>query len=361
MTFFLVFLAALVAFSLSTLGGGGAGLLLVPVLARVVPATMVPGALTLGTVASTSSKLLAFRTQIRWDITRWFVPAAIPGVVLGAMTLGVLPPLLLQVFLGFLLLAHVRFLFVRSGSSPETEETGAAQALDTTVRGRLALVVIGFLAGFLSGLTGAVGVLFNRFYFRRGLGPEEVVATRAGNELPLHCLKLALYFGLGLLHREVLFAGAAVAVGALLATLLARRVVSALSPRQFQRLGYAAMVFSGLVMIGAAALEVRRSPDLSAGLERAADGHEIELSSAWSGGGVALEWELGEGFALERLVPLDALPADVRASARERERAAGGQRLACEEVYRWRAPGSFECKFDSADGRRESFELPRVD
>jgi uncharacterized protein len=312
MSILFLFLAALVAFSLSTLGGGGAGLLLVPALARVVPATMVPAALTLGTVASSASKLFAFRTKIRWDITRWFVPAAIPGVVLGAMTLGLLPPLLLQVLLGFTLLAHV----------------------------------------------GAVGVLFNRFYFRSGLEPEEVVATRAGNEFPLHCLKLILYFGLGLLRREVLLAGAAVALGALLATVVARRAVAALPARRFQQLGYGAMVFSGLIMLGAAGYEIHRSPDLSAGLERAPDGHEIELSSAWSGGGVALEWELGEGFALERVVPLDALPPDLRQQAHDR--ATGGGRLSCEEVYHWRAAGSYECKFDDVKGRRQSFELPRV-
>jgi uncharacterized protein len=43
--------------------------------------------------------------------------------------------------------------------------------------------LIGFLAGFISALTGAVGVLFNRVYFRCGLDKEEVVATRAANEI----------------------------------------------------------------------------------------------------------------------------------------------------------------------------------
>jgi uncharacterized protein len=358
MSIFFLFLAALVAFSLSTLGGGGAGLLLVPALARVVPATMVPAALTLGTVASSASKLFAFRTKIRWDITRWFVPAAIPGVVLGAMTLGLLPPLLLQVLLGFTLLAHVRFLLRPNTNAGREADLPEPEGLDTTLRGRAMLLSIGFVAGFLSGLTGAVGVLFNRFYFRSGLEPEEVVATRAGNEFPLHCLKLILYFGLGLLRREVLLAGAAVALGALLATVVARRAVAALPARRFQQLGYGAMVFSGLIMLGAAGYEIHRSPDLSAGLERAPDGHEIELSSAWSGGGVALEWELGEGFALERVVPLDALPPDLRQQAHDR--ATGGGRLSCEEVYHWRAAGSYECKFDDVKGRRQSFELPRV-
>jgi uncharacterized membrane protein YfcA len=31
------------------------------------------------------------------------------------------------------------------------------------------LAIIGFLAGFVSGITGAVGLLFNRFYLKFGL------------------------------------------------------------------------------------------------------------------------------------------------------------------------------------------------
>lgn len=365
MSFLLVFLASLVAFSLSALGGGGAGLLLVPVLARVVPATMVPAALTVGTVSSSGSKLFAFRSRVRWDITRWFVPAAIPGVVLGAMTLGAIPPLLLQVVLGITLVAHLRFLRARPAPVAPSEAGGAPNAShdhadglpEPLARVRVRLLLIGFVAGFLSGLTGAVGVLFNRFYFRAGLAPDEVIATRAGNELPLHCLKLALYFALGLLHRQVLLAGAAVALGALLAALVARRVVAFLPPERFQQLGYGAMVFSGLVMLGAAAHDIRHDARFSAGLERAADGHEIELSSAWSGGGVALEWEIGEGFALERLLPLESLPSTVRSEADRRVKAAGGRQLSCEEVHRFRAPTSFECKFTDRGGARRSFDL----
>lgn len=44
---------------------------------------------------------------------------------------------------------------------------------------------IGFLAGFLSGLTGAVGLVFNKFYSHYGLSRDQVIATRAANELLL--------------------------------------------------------------------------------------------------------------------------------------------------------------------------------
>ena len=66
------------------------------------------------------------------------------------------------------------------------------------------LAIIGAAAGFVSGLTGAVGLLFNRFYLRYGLQKEEIVATRAANEVLLHVVKLALYSSFGLLTGKAL-------------------------------------------------------------------------------------------------------------------------------------------------------------
>ena len=54
----------------------------------------------------------------------------------------------------------------------------------------LLLMIIGFLAGALSGLTGAVGLLFNKFYLRHGLTKDQIIATRAANEITLHLIKI---------------------------------------------------------------------------------------------------------------------------------------------------------------------------
>lgn len=92
----LVFFAAVLAFGLSTVSGAGAGLLLLPVLARVLPTATVPAALTVGTATSTVSKLALFRQHVNWAVTRRFVPGAVPGVLLGAFLLKYLNPLNLE-------------------------------------------------------------------------------------------------------------------------------------------------------------------------------------------------------------------------------------------------------------------------
>jgi uncharacterized membrane protein YfcA len=66
------------------------------------------------------------------------------------------------------LIANLPQLFT---SKNKTEETGKEYP-------KSALALIGFSAGFISGITGAVGLLFNRFYLKFGL-KKEIVATRA--------------------------------------------------------------------------------------------------------------------------------------------------------------------------------------
>ena len=61
------------------------------------------------------------------------------------------------------------------------------------------LLIIGF-AGFISGITGAVGLLFNRFYLRFGMSNQQIVATRAANEVVLHIVKLLCISILDYLH-----------------------------------------------------------------------------------------------------------------------------------------------------------------
>lgn len=309
----LIFLfgAALLAFGLSTVSGGGAGLLLLPVLAQVVPTSAVPAALTVGTATSTTSKLVLFRRYIRWAVVRRFVPGAVPGVLLGAYLLKYVNPLYLEVFIGLFLLSNLPAALRRGRPAADAPAERA---------GWLKLSAIGALAGFLSGLTGAVGLLFNKFYFRYGLSRDEVIATRAANEVLLHAIKLGLYLYLGLLTGPAWRTGAVVAVAAVLATAGARRVVHYLSEGLFQRIGYAAMVLSGLFMLAAAGQELRDTKNLRATTRLI--GNELEITGWWHSSSLTLELELGDSPAIEQSVTVASLPepAQVRIRARLRGR-----------------------------------------
>jgi len=83
MVYIILFIIAFLAFSVSAVSGGGAGLLLIPVLGFVLPAMQIPSALTVATFVSSASKIYFFHKHIRFDILKWFFPASLPGVFVG--------------------------------------------------------------------------------------------------------------------------------------------------------------------------------------------------------------------------------------------------------------------------------------
>ncbi|WEK44910.1 MAG: sulfite exporter TauE/SafE family protein [Candidatus Sphingomonas colombiensis] len=336
-----VFIAAFLAFLVSAVSGGGAGLVLVPILRAVVPIATVPAALSIGTAASAASRIVVFRRDIRWDVVRRFVPAALPATALGAWLLSRFEPAYVEFIIACFLLANLPALFRRGA--------GAVRAPLSPRR----LPLIGALAGLLSGFTGAVGLLFNGAYQRLGLTPHEIVATRATNEVLLHLLKIALYAWLGLLTGGALAAGLLVAVAAVLASFAVRWLLPLIREGLFRRIGHGAMVVAGAAMFMLSGDQIARLH--RAWVEHVAPGGENELQFYWRGArALALEWEPEGHAAVERAIPFDALPATYRARAlaiAPRDRI-----MLVEEVH---SPKGhyYELYYRAADGREAKVEL----
>jgi uncharacterized membrane protein YfcA len=296
MALFVIFLSGLRAFTLSAICGGGAGLMLIPILGRLLPISQIPAALSIGTFTSSATRLVAFRKNINWYIVKFFVPAALPAVWLGAFLLKFLNPHVLGIIMGVFLISNLPFLFKKP---KELKHTGRPA--------NIMLVIIGFLAGFLSGVTGAVGLLFNRFYLRYGLTKEEIIATRAANEIILHLVKIILYTLFGLLSRHVLLMGTVVALSAVASTWTTKYILPRISDFVFRRVGYMAMVLSGFLMLGQSTnnLLIANNGNIKAGL--AEGGFETKLK--WQSANFALEFSYDEGFEFEQRIPLSELTA----------------------------------------------------
>jgi uncharacterized protein len=289
-----IFIASFLAFSLSLICGGGAGLLLIPVLGHVLPAAQVPAALTIGTSVSSISKIGLFYKNIRWSMVRLFLPTAIPGVVLGAWLLSFLNPIYIELCMALFLVSNLPYLFK---NSPPTNSLN--QLPDWVIR------VIGLIAGFISGLTGAVGVMFNHVYLRYGLTKEEIVATRAANEVMLHVIKLCLYAWLGLFTLSVLNIGVTVALAAILATLIMKIILPKISLNIFSKMGYGAMVIAGVLMFNSAIIRIQEAHDPSMKIVRVAKGFDAALS--WNNLLYSIEFNYGEGFEFEKTVSISTL------------------------------------------------------
>ncbi len=57
----IIFICSFLAFAISAICGGGAGLMLIPILGALLPMNQVPAALSIGTFTSSASRIILFK------------------------------------------------------------------------------------------------------------------------------------------------------------------------------------------------------------------------------------------------------------------------------------------------------------
>jgi uncharacterized protein len=295
-----LFIGGLIAFGLSMVCGGGASIILIPLLGTILPRIQVPAALSLGTASNSFSRIIIFRNQIQWKIVAWFVIPSLPFAFGGIWLLTYINPIYLELFIGLFLISNLPLIFDNS-----------EKKADFPLISKPFLLLIGAAAGFISGLSGAVGLLFNRFYLRYGLNKEEIIATRAANELLLHVIKVGIYFYFGLINAQVLGFGTVIAISALLSTWLMKWVFPLISQKLFEKIGFTAMVLSGFLMLGTATKNLIIENQFQLSLNPLESGIESKLH--WQKSSFALEFEFNEGIEIERAIQLKDLPLEKQA------------------------------------------------
>ncbi len=288
--------ATVVAFWISAICGGGASLILIPMLNLLLPSSVVPFALTIGTFTSSASRIAVFKKSINWKIFLWFVPFSIPAVLLGAWLMKYVNPTYLQFFVALFLITNIAELF-RGKKIIQKEEKPYPKYI---------LALVGFFAGFISGVTGAIGLLFNRFYLRYGLTKEEIVATRAANEIFLHLIKLIIYVLLGLYSTPALWLGIAIAVGAIISSYTVKYILPNLSEFAFRKIGYGAMVLSGVTLFITSAQQILKHDKISV------DYGLNDAKIKWRESSLDLEYSYDGGFEVERPIEQSELPPDLK-------------------------------------------------
>jgi len=292
----LLFSGTILAFWLSAICGGGASLILIPILNLLLPSSVVPFSLTIGTFTSSVSRIAVFKKHINWKIFFWFVPFSIPAVLLGAYFIKYVNPNYLQLIVALFLVANLPQIF-KSKNSQENEEKPYSPYV---------LAIAGFLAGFVSGITGAIGLLFNRFYLKFGLKKEEIVATRAANEVFLHLVKLIIYIALGLYSNMALWLGLTIAVATVISSYTVKYILPYLSEHTFRKIGYGAMVVSGITLLVGTSDKIMKQDKISF----ASVGNNVKKESviSWRNTDLVLEYTYNDGLEIERSIHSNELP-----------------------------------------------------
>lgn len=291
-----MFISSVLAFWISALCGGGASLVIIPALNSILPLSVVPFSLTIGTFTSSASRILFFNKHVKWKIFIWFTPFSIPAVLLGAYLIKLVNPTYLQAVVALFLIANIPQLLI-SRKKQEKEEKPYPNSI---------LAAVGFFAGFISGITGAIGLLFNRFYLKYGLSKEEIIATRAANEIFLHAIKIIIYILLGLYSVNAVWAGITIASAAIISSYTVKYILPYLSEFIFRKIGYGAMAVSGIVLLSGASEKIIKQDNISWSV--AQNGDESEATIQWRQSAFILEYAYDGGLEIERPIKSDELP-----------------------------------------------------
>ncbi|MDV6235760.1 sulfite exporter TauE/SafE family protein [Leptospira ellisii] len=150
--------------------------------------------------------------------------------------------------------------------------------------------------------------MFNKFYLRCGMSKEEIVATRAANEILLHLIKLVLYALFGLINAKVIAFGLITAFAAIVSTLSAKKVLSWVSDVFFKKIGYSAMAVSGVALLIQSITGVVSDKQADFSLNPLQQGLEAKIR--WQHANFSFEFTIDDGIEFEQVIPTSDLDPD---------------------------------------------------
>ncbi|WP_423382715.1 sulfite exporter TauE/SafE family protein [Burkholderia sp. LMG 32019] len=239
MTYLFVLLVGLVAGALSGVVGAGSSILLLPVLVfQFGPQQAVP-IMAIAALMSNVAKVLSWWREIDWRaFAAWSVPG-VPAAALGARTLLILPPQVVDVALGVFFLAMIpgrRWLHARQ------------------FRIRLwQFALAGAVVGFLTGIVLSTGPLSVPAFTAYGLAKGAFLSTEAASSLALMVIKIVTFKQLGALPLPSIVRGLIIGTSVMIGAFVGKAVVRRMSVHAFHHVLDAVMLCSGLSLLWAAA------------------------------------------------------------------------------------------------------------
>lgn len=228
----------LVAGTLSGIVGFGASIMLMPVLVIAYgPLAAVP-IMAVASIMANLSRVLVWWREVDWRACAAYSVTGIPAAALGARTLLVLPPRVVEVALGAFFIAMI-----------PVRRWLAARALTAH---RWHLAVAGLFIGFLTGIVVTTGPISVPAFLAYGLVKGAFLATEAAGSLGIYVAKSVVFRSFGALPWEAIAKGLVIGSSLMAGSYLAKRFVLKMPAERFRLLMDALMLMSGLAMLWAA-------------------------------------------------------------------------------------------------------------
>ncbi len=238
MDFLFVLAVGLIAGTISGIVGFGSSIMLMPVLVVVFgPLQAVPIMATAAVMANLS-RILVWWREVDWRACAAYSVTGVPSAALGARTLLVLPPRIVEGALGafFILMIPARRWL-------------ASHHLRLN---RWHLAAVGAVIGFLTGIVVSTGPITAPIFLAYGLVKGAFLATEAAGSLAVYLTKVAVFRNFGALPIDSLVKGLIIGSSLMAGSFLAKGFVLRLPPERFRLLMDALLLLSGVAMLWAA-------------------------------------------------------------------------------------------------------------
>jgi uncharacterized protein len=235
-----VLVVGLIAGTLSGIVGFGSSIMLMPVLVIVYgPLQSVP-IMAVAAIMANVSRIMVWWRDVDWRACAAYSATGIPSAALGARTLLVLPPRIVEGALGafFILMIPVR-------------RWMAAHDLRLN---RWHLAVVGLVIGFVTGIVVSTGPITAPIFLAYGLTKGAFLATEAAGSLSVYLSKAVVFRSFGALPVDLILKGLVIGSSLMVGSFMAKRFVLRLSPDRFRMLMEGLMLLSGIAMLWRASI-----------------------------------------------------------------------------------------------------------
>ena len=238
MEYFFVLGVGLIAGMVGGIVGFGSSIMLMPVLVVAFgPREAVP-IMAVAAIMTNLSRILVWWRDVDWRACTAYSITGVPAAVLGARTLLVLPPGIIDVALGAFFIAMVPL-----------RRLIAARDLRLNL---WHLTSIGVVVGFVTGIVATTGPLTVPVFLAYGLVKGAFLATEAAGSLAIYVSKSITFRTLGALPFDALARGLIIGSSLMAGTFLAKRVVVKVPAERVRVLMDGLLLVSGAAMLWAA-------------------------------------------------------------------------------------------------------------
>ena len=235
MTWAAILALGLVSGTLSGIVGFGASIMLMPVLMLAFgPLEAVP-IMAIAALLANFSRVVVWWREVDWRANAYYCATAIPAAALGARTLLILEPRLVEGILGamFLLMIPARRWLLARGLRINAWQ----------------MALVGAGIGFLSGMVASTGPINTPFYLAYGLVKGGYLATEALGSMAIGITKAVVFQRFNALPWETVARGVVIGATLMIGSRLAKGFVLRLDAQRFRALMDCLLAGAGLMLL----------------------------------------------------------------------------------------------------------------